>query len=182
LSASSHQYVAAHDIGAGKEHMKNRSRSTQRGQRTRRASKAASPATSAVQPKRLARALQALASGLPNPWDESTDFFHEFTAAMPANTTLDAESFRTALTIGSRYEIDLSQADQTLTDLGNAEDDWGKDTADGFRQLGVVMRATLTGLSLAFARGKGVVRVRVWLFGRMADGTIVGLRSTSTET
>jgi hypothetical protein len=44
------------------------------------------------------------------------------------------------------------------------------------------MRVTLADLSLAFARGKGVVRVRVWLFGRTADGTLVGLRSISTET
>jgi hypothetical protein len=27
-----------------------------------------------------------------------------------------------------------------------------------------------------------VVRVRMWLFGRSEDGTLVGLRSTSTET
>jgi hypothetical protein len=44
------------------------------------------------------------------------------------------------------------------------------------------MGATLRDLSLAFARGKGVVRVRVWLFGRTDDGTLVGLCSTSTET
>ncbi|MEP6492072.1 MAG: nuclease A inhibitor family protein [bacterium] len=131
---------------------------------------------------RLAHALQALAHDLPNPWDESTDFFHQFTAAMPANTKLDPESFRKALDIGARYEIDLSSADQRLTDLGNAGDDLGEDTAGGFRQLAVVMHATLTDLSLAFARGKGVVRVRVWLFGRTEDGTIVGLQSLSTET
>ncbi|HKW08787.1 MAG TPA: hypothetical protein VJO33_00320 [Gemmatimonadaceae bacterium] len=45
-----------------------------------------------------------------------------------------------------------------------------------------MIRATLTDRSLAFARAKGVTRVRVWLFGRTADGTIVGLRSESTET
>lgn len=131
---------------------------------------------------RLAHALQALASGLPNPWDESTDYFHRFAAVMPANTKLDAESFRTAVGIGARYEIALSSAEQRLTDMANAEDDWGKDIAGGFRQLGVVMRGTLTGLSIAYARGKGVVRVRVWLFGRTADGTLVGLRTMSTET
>jgi hypothetical protein len=131
---------------------------------------------------RLAHALRALAKGLPNPWDESTDYFRQFVAMMPATTKLDPEAFRAALGIGARYEVDLSPADQTLTNLGSAEADWGKDIAGGFRQLGVVMRGTLTDLSLAFARGNGVVRVRVWLFGRTDDGTIVGLRSTSTET
>lgn len=134
------------------------------------------------QAARLSGALQALARGLPNPWDESTDIFHGFAAAMPARTRLAAATFRQALAIGARYEIDLSPADDVLAALGNSGDDWGEDIAGGFRQLDQVMRATLTERSLAFARGKGVVRVRVWLFGRSADGTLVGLRSISTET
>ena len=131
---------------------------------------------------RLAAALQALANGLPNPWDESTDYFRGFAAVLPARTELDAEAFRSSLSIGARYHIDLSPADQILAALGNAQAAWGDDIAGGFHQLGQVMRATLDELSLAFARGKGVIRVRVWLFGRSADGTLVGLRSISTET
>jgi hypothetical protein len=142
----------------------------------------ASTTTADSQAARLAGALQALAKGLPNPWDESTDFFHEFVAPLPASTALDADSFRAALRIGARYEIDLSPADDKLTTLGDSADNLGKDIAGGFRQLGVVMRGTLTDRSLAFARAKGVTRVRVWLFGRNAEGTIVGLRSESTET
>jgi hypothetical protein len=131
---------------------------------------------------RLAAALQALAHGLPNPWDESTDYFHRFVAAMPAGTELSPESLRQALGVGARYQIALSPADDRLTRLGDAEDDWGADIAGGFRQLHAVMRATLRELSVAFARGNGVVRVRVWLFGRTDEGTLVGLRSISTET
>jgi hypothetical protein len=126
--------------------------------------------------------LQALARGLPNPWDESTDYFHGFAAVLPAAIRLDAEAFRRALDIGARYELDLSPADDTLRALGDAALDWGEDIAGGFRQLGTVMRAVLADRTLAFARGKGVVRVRVWLFGRIEDGTLVGLRSISTET
>jgi hypothetical protein len=145
-------------------------------------SSAATLDTPGPQAVRLAHALQALAKGLPNPWDESTDFFHQFAAVMPASTKLDADTLRAALGIGSRYDIALSSAEEKLDALGKAEAAWGKDVAGGFRQLYTVMRATLTDLSLAFARGKGVVRVRVWLFGRQEDGTIVGLRSMSTET
>jgi hypothetical protein len=101
---------------------------------------------------------------------------------MPAHTRLDAGTFRQALGIGARYEIDLSPADNTLAALGKSGDDWGEDIAGGFRQLAHVMRSTLTQRSLAFARGKGAVRVWVWLFGRSSDGTLVGLRSISTET
>ncbi|MBC7978895.1 MAG: hypothetical protein H7138_28250 [Myxococcales bacterium] len=131
---------------------------------------------------RLAKALEALADQLPNPWDESTDYFHGFAAALPATTALDAEAFRRALGVGARYEIHLSSAEDRLTALGNAQADWGDDIAGGFRQLAHVMHATLGELSLAFARGKGVVRVRLWLFGRSRDGMLVGLRSLSTET
>lgn len=134
-----------------------------------------------AQAARLAGALQALAKGLTNPWDESTDYFHHFAAIMPATTKLDAESFRQTLGIGARYEIDLSPADDRLARLGDASI-MGADIAAAFRQLGDVMRATLTELTIAFARAKGVTRVRVWVFGRAADGTIVGLRSMSTET
>ena len=150
-----------------------RSRATSR-------ARAATPAAPDVQAKRLAGALQALAKGLPNPWDESTDYFHSFAAAMPADTELTAESLRKALGIGARYEIDLSSAESRLKRITEA--DWGADIAGGFRQLHTVMRATLDDHSIAFARGKGVVRVRVWLFGRTEDGTLVGLRSISTET
>lgn len=135
-----------------------------------------------AQAERLAAALGALARGLPNPWDESTDYFTAFTAALRPDVKLDAEALRAALEIGARYDIKLTPADKLLVDLGNAGDSWGADIAGGFRQLGQVMRATLGELSLAFARGKGVVRVRVWLFGRTADGALVGLHSISTET
>jgi hypothetical protein len=144
--------------------------------------KAPPPGTPSVQALRLAAALQALARGLPNPWDESTDYFRGFAAVLPARLRLDAEAVQRALGVGARYHIDLSPADQILTALGNAEADWGKDIAGGFRQLGRVMRATLGELSLAFARGNGVIRVRLWLFGRSDDGMIVGLRSIGTET
>ena len=129
---------------------------------------------------RLARALQALADGLPNPWDESTDYFRGFAVPLPAATVLDPDAFRGALGIGARYQIDLTPAEDRLAQLDDAG--WGDDIAGGFRQLAQVMRTTLRELTLAHARGAGVVRVRIWLFGRAADGALVGLRSISTET
>src|SRR5262245_498555 len=124
------------------------------GQMSRRSRKAtrgkprAAPASPGVQAMRLAGALQALANGLPNPWDESTDYFHRFAAVLPAATKLSSENFRGALRVGARYEIDLSPADDELEGLAAAEADWGADIADGFRQLHAVMRATLTDVSL----------------------------------
>lgn len=160
--------------------MTKRSRRSVQATRTTSPRSRAAAAAPSVQAVRLAGALQALAHGLPNPWDESTDYFHRFVAAMPASTKLDPESLRQALGVGARYQIALSPADDRLARLG--EDDWGADIAGGFRQLHAVMRATLRERSVAFARGNGVVRVRVWLFGRTDEGTLVGLRTMSTET
>lgn len=129
----------------------------------------------------LATALAAVARHLPNPTDESTDFFRSFTAPYSARSSIDAATFHQALNIGGRYRIDLSPADTFFTNAGDPNN-WGKDTARGFRLLEKVMRATLTNPSVAFARADGVVRVRMWLFGRSEDGWLVGLRSTITET
>jgi hypothetical protein len=145
-----------------------------------RAARTASTAGPIVAAK-LARALHALARDLPNPADESTDFFHPFVAALSPQSRLDRDTFHRALEIGSRYTVDLSSADQLFagaTDAGN----WGEEIAHGFQLLEKVMRATLAEPSVAFARARGVVRVRMWLFGRSDDGSLVGLRSTSTET
>jgi hypothetical protein len=130
---------------------------------------------------RLATSFQALADKLPNPWDESTDYFVAFAAGLPAETPLDAESFRRALGIAARYQIDLAPAGAKLAAVG-AQASGGDDIAGGFRALGQAMTAALGELSLAHARGEGVIRVRMWLFGRSADGTLIGLHSISTET
>jgi hypothetical protein len=145
--------------------------------RAARASSNAAP----VLASKLAKALAALARELPNPADESTDFFRSFVAPMPPDSRLDAGTFQQALKIGGRYKVALSSADALLSGAGDP-DNSGEEIAQGFRLLEKVMRATLSELSVAFARAKGVVRVRMWLFGRSDDGTLVGLRSTSTET
>jgi hypothetical protein len=44
------------------------------------------------------------------------------------------------------------------------------------------MRRSLSGLTQAFVRGENVVEVPVFLFGRLAGGPLVGLRSIAIET
>ena len=150
----------------------------------RRGSTAAVPATGNPAPPaaivNLAKALAAVARHLPNPMDESTDFFQPFTAPYPAGASIDAATFHQALNVGRRYTIDLSSADAFFSNAGDS-DNWGED-ARGFQLLEKITRATLTEPSVAIARADGVVRVRMWLFGRSEDGWVVGLRSTITET
>ncbi len=130
---------------------------------------------------RLATSFQALADQLPNPWDESTDYFVAFAAGLAAGTALDGESFGRALGIAARYRIELAPATAKLAAQGDPAS-WGAELAGKFRALEQAMTAALGELWLAHARGDGVIRVRMWLFGRGADGTLIGLHSLSTET
>ena len=127
-------------------------------------------------PARLAHALSALAATLPNPWDESTDYFTPFHAPLDAKQPLDAGTLRDALDVGDRYHLDLAGVD-----LAEIADDWGGDAGAGFRALDAVMKATLTDITRVSARARGVVRVRTWLIGRF-QGWLVGLRTETTET
>jgi hypothetical protein len=130
----------------------------------------------------VALATIARHAGILSPWDESDDAFHAFTAALPKKVALSADSFRAALAIGARYEIALGPGADSLAELAAAGADWGQEVADGWALLAKIMHATLTDVSIAWARAPGVIRVRVWLFGRDATGALVGLRSMSTET
>jgi len=128
-------------------------------------------------PARLARAFSLVAEDLPNPWDESDDWFHPFHAAFADDAALDATSLRAPLGVSERYELDVGDVD-----LQEVADNCGSDYALGYRLLDALMRAALTDLKLVFARADGVVRVRAWLVGRLAGEGLVGLRTESTET
>ena len=129
-------------------------------------------------PKRLAHALSVLAETLPNPWDESTDYFTPFAAEMADSEPMTAESLHKALAVGPGFRLDLDGVDLAATGA-----DFGDDlAAAGFSMLGAVMNATLTSLVRVTARAPGVVRVRTWVIGRLKGGWLVGLRTESTET
>jgi hypothetical protein len=153
---------------------------TSKGSTTRKAGRAkpaARNATGPAVPKRLAHALSAIAETLPNPWDESTDYFIPFSAKLDGEGPLDPDALRIALKVGTRYQLDVDSAD-----LAKAADEWDDETARGFRLLDAVFRATLTDVTRVFARAKGVVRVRTWVLGRLEGGWLVGLRTETTET
>jgi hypothetical protein len=60
--------------------------------------------------------------------------------------------------------------------------DWREPQRSAFDLLGKLMRASLDELTVAFARKDGVVRVRMWLFGRLDGGDLLGLKAETTET
>lgn len=128
----------------------------------------------------LSKALQALAADI-YLMSESDYSYKAFSAPMPKDTELTDESFRAALKIGSRYQIDMDSADSFFQDNqteGDREADW----IAAHALLEKVMRATLSDLTTVYVRGENVVNVRFYLFGRAEDANLAGLKSTSIET
>src|SRR4051794_27557780 len=130
----------------------------------------------------LARAFAALTRDLVNPMSESSDdVFQPFYAPMSPQSPLSTDTFRAAVGIGRRYTIDLSGADDFFS-TNTDPDEGDPESASVYACLVKLMRAVLTDLSLVFARGENVVRVRTYIFGRAENGALVGLRTMSTET
>jgi hypothetical protein len=133
--------------------------------------------TGPVLAKRLAHALSVVAETLPNPWDESTDFFVPFAAALADAQPLNVDTLRAALEVGDQYHLDVDG-----TNFGDVADEWDGEAGQGFRLVDTMFKATLTDVRRVFARAPGVVRVRTWVLGRLAGGWLVGLRTETTET
>src|SRR5262245_18011095 len=131
--------------------------------------------TSHSLPARFARALGTIASGVPNPWDESDDYFRPFSVELPSDAVLDDATLRAALKVSSRYRLDV-----TSVDLDEVAGEAENELAASYHLLGTVMNATLTEIHRINARAPGVVRVRLWLVGRFQSRWLVGLRTTST--
>ena len=128
---------------------------------------------------RLSLALATLVVGAALP-SESDVPFEPFTAALDRRTRVSAASFREALRFEPTRDIVISPAAGFFERMTTTTDDAGAQQV--FAVLEHVMRRSLAGLKQVFARGDGVVEVPFFLFGRLAGGPLVGLRSTAIET
>jgi hypothetical protein len=125
---------------------------------------------------------------------ESDYPFEPFWTDLPPDEPLTPDGFRRGARIGRRYHISLRPAQDTfdrLISMWQEVIDETGDTGDAneyaeyvaiFRMLATVMEAAMTDLTFAHAGGEGIVRARVFLFGRLPGGRLAGLRSISIET
>jgi hypothetical protein len=111
---------------------------------------------------------------------ESDVPFEPFTAALDRRTSVTAATLAAALDLGPDRDIIISPASRFFERVAESTDDPG--TQQVFAVLEHVMRRSLTGLKQVFVRGDGVVEVPFLLFGRLAGGPLVGLRSIAIET
>ena len=109
--------------------------------------------------------------------------FEPFTADFAVDRRLSASAFRDAVGFDSTRQVDLGPA-STFFDraVAAARENGDVRGEQVFSVLEVVMRRTLGTLKQAFVRGDGVVEVPFFVFGRLAGGPLVGLRSIAIET
>jgi hypothetical protein len=114
---------------------------------------------------------------------ESDRPFEPFTAEFAVGRRLSAGAVLEALGFEPPRRAVLSVAapffEQVRTNAQEAGDARGEQV---FAVLETVMRGTLGSLHRVFIRGDNVVEVPFFLFGRLAGGPLVGLRSVAIET
>lgn len=128
---------------------------------------------------RLALGLATLVVGQTLP-SESDVPFEPFTAALDRTTRVTVASFREAFRFGPDRDVVISSGARFFERMAGSVEDPGAQQV--FAVLEHVMRRSLTGVKQVFVRGDGVVEVPFFLFGRLAAGPLVGLRSTAIET
>ena len=106
--------------------------------------------------------------------------FEPFTAGFAVGARVTPTSFKAALGFEPSRQAVFGSASSFFENAAAATDDPGAQQV--FAVLEHVMRRSLTGITQVFVRGDGVVEVPFFLFGRLAYGPLVGLRSTAIET
>jgi hypothetical protein len=111
---------------------------------------------------------------------ESDVPFEPFTAAFEVGTRVTAASFKAALGFTPDRQAVLQSAASFFGSIDASTDDPA--TRQVFAVVEHVMRRSLGGLTEVHVRGEGIVDVPFFLFGRLAGGPLVGLRSIAVET
>jgi len=132
---------------------------------------------------RVARALRVLASDLLY-HSESHYPYRAFSAELPERSELTEETFRRVAGLGPYFELAWDSPDELFARYQDPEY-LGTETARGYALLEKAMRALLSDLHLVYASNQSFHygwRVRVYLFGRLEDGSLAGLSSVSVQT
>jgi hypothetical protein len=133
---------------------------------------------------RLSHALSSLVAGEPNWWSESLEpgDWDPFHAALDPGTELTTDSFRTAAGEAKSHAISSRPFDDFLNhvlDPATGLEEPSVATWSAFRQISEALLAD----RIIFEVGEGeVVNVRTYLVGRVADGSVVGIRAVTVET
>ena len=108
--------------------------------------------------------------------------FEPFTAPFAA-ARVTATTLRDVLGLDASRDVVLGPGGEFFAAVrASAEEDGDRRRVEVHAVLERTMSRTLGRLHRAFLRGPGVVEVPFLLFGRLAGGPLVGLRSTAIET
>jgi len=133
---------------------------------------------------RLSHALSALVAGEPNWWSENLEpgDWGPFHGALDPATPLSAESFRACAGEASSRTISSRPFGDFLDYVLDPQTGLGEASVSVWQAFKDITEALLTD-RIVFKVGEGeIVRVRTYLVGRIADGSVVGIRAVTVET
>ncbi len=113
---------------------------------------------------------------------ESDVPFEPFTAAFAVGSRVTAASFKSALGFDPSRQAVLGPAARFFQNAAAASDDPGGPAGLRRPRTRDAAQPHRSDLTQAFVRGEGIVEVPFFLFGRLAAGPLVGLRSIAIET
>ena len=106
--------------------------------------------------------------------------YEPFTAAFPVERRVNATSLREELGFEASRTVVLAAATPAKNPAADEEGD--QQARQAWAVVETVMHGTMGRLHVARVRGDEVVEVPFLLFGRLAGGPLVGLRSIAIET
>jgi hypothetical protein len=143
------------------------------------------PAQAATKPfsLRLAHSLSALVAGEPNWWSESlkSGDWDPFHGPLDPAAALTADSFRACAGVGARRTISSRPFDDYLDYvLGPAK--LGEPSVSTWRAFQQIAGLVLSDRTIFSVGENGTADTRTYLVGRIADGSVVGIRAVTVET
>jgi Nuclease A inhibitor-like protein len=133
---------------------------------------------------RLSHALSALVAGEPNWWSESLEpgDWGPFHGTLDPATPLSAESFRACAGEAASRTISSRPFSDFLDYVLDPKTGLGEPSVSTWHAFKQITESLLTD-RIIFKVGEGeIVRVRTYLVGRIADGSVVGIRAVTVET
>jgi hypothetical protein len=141
--------------------------------------------------EKLAKAFEVMADGLRHPGSEADYSYTAFAARLPKRTKLTAERFRAAAGLASHFTVNLV-SDEVMSTFESwappPEDEPLERVFHRYRRATVellksMMVATVTDLVEAYVSdGERSPTWDHYVIGRLADGSLVGLRTTVVQT
>jgi hypothetical protein len=142
------------------------------------------PSPPAAFRKRLAHAFAALVQGFEDEWSEDVtwDTWKPFYVELDASTDLTPESFRVLIKSPPDRNVRFEDFNEYFDDLDDPTAGVSDDERQSFDLLRKLMLESLTETTTVLIGENQLLNLKVFLVGRLNDGSVVGIRAVAVET